>query len=252
MRKAFRILFFTLAALAAVPTLTLAQPELDALTFGVGINGVGYFTPMTGWTFVPTTDLRVVSVGYSSVVDGSGLRINFWEGTNHIIATYPIVQGFQTNAVLYQSVDGVTLRANAQYGISVENPYSDSLPVAVYSRQGDDGSATFDTSPFLTQFALFQVSTNGLWSPLPFNGDVLYLGATFQFALVSKLTIGSLGNSLLLSWPTSPNSFAVQQNLDLNPAHWTTLTNTPIVLGSENQISLPKPTGIIFYRLIAQ
>lgn len=59
-------------------------------------------------------------------------------------------------------------------------------------------------------------------------------------------------NILLLYWPTPTSAFAVQQNPDLNPAHWTTLTNTSMVIGSQNQITVPKPQGTMFYRLVSQ
>jgi hypothetical protein len=194
----------------------------------------------------------VVSVGYSSVVDGSGLRINFWEGTNHIIATYPIVQGFQTNAVLYQSVDGVTLRANAQYGISVENPYSDSLPVAVYSRQGDDGSATFDTSPFPYAVCAFPSLDQRTLEPFTIQWRRALSGSDFPVRVGVKADHWLLGkqSAVVLANLTQFFCGAAEsrpQSCTLDDPH-----EHAIVLGSENQISLPKPTGIIFYRLIAQ
>ena len=34
-------------------------------------------------------------------------------------------------------------------------------------------------------------------------------------------------NTLLLAWPAAATGYALQRNLDLAPANWTTLTNTP-------------------------
>jgi hypothetical protein len=67
------------------------------------------------------------------------------------------------------------------------------------------------------------------------------------------LTITStLTNNLLLSWPTPAPAFAVQQNANLNPTNWLTLPNTPVVVGTNNQVTIPKPSGTMFYRLVSQ
>lgn len=242
------------ALLIALPKLTLAQSTFDALAFGPGIPNVGYINPSTGWAFVPTTDLRVVAVGCLPM-QGSSVEIAFWQGTNQIIANYPIaLQGGQTGDVVYQSVDGITLSAGSQYAVSVVNPGA--LPVNVYSRQGADGYQEFSTSPYIGQFEDFQVSTNNQWSPLPAppanNSDWLFFGPTFQFQLLHQLSFAATVTNLLLSWPTQSVAYAVQQNRDFNSTNWVTLTNLPVVMGSQNQVTLAKPQATMFYRLLAQ
>src|SRR3974390_2487162 len=94
-----------------------AQVELDALTFGSGIETVGYFPTSVGWTFVPSVDMRVVAVG-CDFMDGSFVAINFWDGTNQIIANYQVpLQNTGTCCVVYQPVEGLTLRAGLSYGV---------------------------------------------------------------------------------------------------------------------------------------
>jgi len=93
--------------LFALPTLTPAQSPFDALSFGTGIDVVGY-SFATGWTFVPTADLRVIAVGCFPPVPPSSIEILFWGGTNQVIATYEIPINGQVVDVLYQSVDGLT------------------------------------------------------------------------------------------------------------------------------------------------
>src|SRR5579859_325238 len=66
------------------------------------------------------------------------------------------------------------------------------------------------------------------------------------------LTVALTHTNVICSWPTPTSAFSVQQNPDLNPAHWTTLTNASVVVGSQNQVTLPKPQGTMFYRLISQ
>src|SRR5256885_4224434 len=112
-----------------------AQHKFDALVFGSGLQTVGYFPGSVGWTFVPSVDLRVVAVGCDFMV-GSFVEFNFWEGTNQIIANYQIpLQNTGTCCVVYQPVDGLTLRAGLLYGVSLQNAPGGALPLTFYSRQ---------------------------------------------------------------------------------------------------------------------
>lgn len=56
-------------------------------------------------------------------------------------------------------------------------------------------------------------------------------------------------NSVVLTWPAPTIAFAVQQTHDLNSNNWVTLTNTPDLVASMNQIVLPAPPQNTFYRL---
>ncbi len=68
-----------------------------------------------------------------------------------------------------------------------------------------------------------------------------------------SITVAPGGHdTLTLSWPTPTGAFVVQQNSDLNHAQWTILTNGFVVVGSQNQVTIPKPLGTMFYRLAAQ
>jgi hypothetical protein len=228
-----------------------AQTAFNALTFGGGTADVGYFAPSPGWTFVPTVDLRVVAVGPV----GDGIEIDFWDSTNQVIATYlSSQQNYQSNGVSYQLVDGLTLKAGFPYSISQSN-VSGAYPVRFYSRTGADGYAVFSLSPFLKWGANFGVTTNNLWFPVPGptnNVDWLYFGPTFQFQVLRQLDFREVGANVVFSWPTQSVSYAVQQNSGFNTTNWVTLTNTPAVVGSENQVTIPKPNGTMFYRLTSQ
>lgn len=79
--------------------------------------------------------------------------------------------------------------------------------------------------------------------------------AVFSLGVPAPPQLGinlSSTNTVLVCWPAPNPAFAVQENPDLNPAHWTTLTNTSFVVGSQNQVTLPNPPGTMFYRLAAQ
>ena len=108
----------------------------------------------------------------------------------------------------------------------------------------------------------FIYSGIGLATTVAGFGNYFYAAETADFVGLSIYSLGlppptsridqSSANVLLLSWPTPTGAFAVQQNPDLNPAHWTTLTNASIVVGSQNQVTLPRPQGTMFYRLVSQ
>jgi len=57
------------------------------------------------------------------------------------------------------------------------------------------------------------------------------------------------GTNLVLSWPSPPGGFALQQNADLTTTNWETVTNTPIPTNGQNQVILAPITGNQFYRL---
>lgn len=228
-----------------------AQTVFDALTFGSGTADVGYFVPSPGWTFVPTVDLRVVAVGPV----GDGIEIDFWDSTNQVLASFvSSQQNYQTNGVSYQLVDGPTLKAGFPYAISQSN-VSGVYPLQLLSRTGADGFVVFILSPFLKWGANFGVTTNNLWFPVPGptnNVDWLYFGPTFQFQVLRHLDFREVGANVVFSWPKQSVSYAVQQNSGFNTMNWITLTNTPAVVGSQNQVTIPKPNGTMFYRLTSQ
>jgi hypothetical protein len=76
---------------------------------------------------------------------------------------------------------------------------------------------------------------------------------SFQLQRLPSLSVSlTTTNTLLLSWPVDLTSYAVQQNPDLNSTHWTTLTNTPAVVDSQNQVILAKTQATMYYRLVSQ
>ena len=60
-------------------------------------------------------------------------------------------------------------------------------------------------------------------------------------------------NTIVFSWLTEQTAYLLQQNPDLSPTNWVTLSNTPVTVGQQQQVVLPVPTtGRMFYRLISQ
>lgn len=73
---------------------------------------------------------------------------------------------------------------------------------------------------------------------------------TFQVALPpAALGIAAAGSNLLLSWPSPPDGFVLQQNSDLTTSNWTTAPGTPAITNHLGQIVLAPTNGNQFYRL---
>ena len=98
--------------------------------------------------------------------------------------------------------------------------------------------------------------------PGQYFGIVTIQGGTNIFAatnLVSPIFEVSLppaamgitlsGTNLVLSWPSPPGGFVLQQNADLTTTNWTAATNTPAITNRQNQVILLPANGSQFYRL---
>ncbi len=65
----------------------------------------------------------------------------------------------------------------------------------------------------------------------------------------AALGVALSGTNLVLSWPSPPGSFLLQQNSDLATTNWATVTNAPAITNGQNQILFTPSTSNEFYRL---
>jgi hypothetical protein len=80
-----------------------------------------------------------------------------------------------------------------------------------------------------------------------FSGSTTNLAAML---LPPRLTVALAStNTVVLSWPNPTPGFVLQQNATFSAAHWTTVTNPPVVVGDALQIIIANPPGDQFYRL---
>jgi hypothetical protein len=56
-------------------------------------------------------------------------------------------------------------------------------------------------------------------------------------------------NTVGVAWPAPSTGFSLQQNGVLGTTNWAAVTNTPVVVGGENQVIISPPTGNKYYRL---
>ncbi len=125
-----------------------------------------------------------------------------------------------------------------------------------------DGSIwIFDVSDFNNPINAGYYSDGGEWyTDIKVKGAYAYVSGVsipfyvFWLGTQSPPQIGTRRDSnttVLLSWPTPSAAFSVQQSSDLDSDGWVTLTNSPTVVGSQNQVSVPTSTHMAFYRLIS-
>jgi hypothetical protein len=68
--------------------------------------------------------------------------------------------------------------------------------------------------------------------------------------LVPPLHILRDGGNVALRWPYSPFRFTLQQNFTAGPlTAWSDITQEPILIGTNNQVTLPNAGGTRFFRL---
>jgi len=56
-------------------------------------------------------------------------------------------------------------------------------------------------------------------------------------------------NTVVLAWEVTAVPFVLQECSDLDKSNWTIVTNTPIVIGQQNQVVLPRSSGNRCFRL---
>jgi hypothetical protein len=113
--------------------------------------------------------------------------------------------------------------------------------------QTDGGHVEHFDSGLVTESARFpniqvSISTNGQYC------TVFDINASPTPA--PQLCIGlSSSNTVVLSWAVSSDHFILQENPYFTMTNWTTVTNTPTVIGQQKQVVLPRSSENRCYRL---
>jgi hypothetical protein len=255
-------------ALIAVGVLVASdEPSrgVDALTFANGPgSGIAFsLDGGPGWSFVPTTNLTVTSVGYLDLATAGGdptAVVTIWAGTNAVIASYTGIINLtaQLGDVVSASIPPLGLIAGESYSITVNT-----APLAASSWLGSlhDNSGVVQYDPFvvapeLGQFRAWQLNQTGTFSPPPADPglvqQLLWLGPTFSYQVGSPppiLTIALTNSNLvLLSWPTNAVGFLLQSSRAAS-GNYADVTNVPTVVGTNYLTTLPRTNAASFFRL---
>ena len=81
--------------------------------------------------------------------------------------------------------------------------------------------------------------TGGFWS----------LISVVQTPGAPLLTVTRSGNNVIVSWPYPSSGFGLQQNSNVNTTNWTTSGFSITTNAVNNSITIPSPTGKLFFRL---
>jgi hypothetical protein len=81
--------------------------------------------------------------------------------------------------------------------------------------------------------------TGGFWS----------LISVVQTPGAPILTVTQSGSNVIVSWPSPSTGFVLQQNADLTTGNWTTSGFTINSNSTTLSITIPSPTGNLFFRL---
>jgi hypothetical protein len=227
-------------------------------------------------TFVsatPFTDLPSVSIdgNYAYLAVGS-LGLKTYDISN---PTNAVLLG-QTNnasmAIWIAAAGGYAYVANGSDGLRVYDVTNPAKPLNVgHTNTGGfaygialtgkfaclaqgNGLRVYDVSDPAHPINVASASTKTAVYGLAVSGNYVYAAASSSglliYLLAPQLKISPAGtNTLAVSWPVPPAPFVLQECADLSTSNWTTLTNTPTVIGAQNQIILAQPTGSKFYRL---
>lgn len=71
----------------------------------------------------------------------------------------------------------------------------------------------------------------------------------FSFQSIPGLSIKQSGNQTVLSWPTDVGYFQLQEIPSLTSTNWNTVTNAPVVVGNQNQVTVSDGNAAQFFRL---
>jgi subtilisin family serine protease len=91
--------------------------------------------------------------------------------------------------------------------------------------------------------------------PTGFDRDsgagILMAAAALQAFTPARLNASISNSSVVITWPAA-TKFVLQQNLDLRPTNWTTVTNLPAMLSSQKSVTLPRTNSKVYFRLSTQ
>jgi hypothetical protein len=130
------------------------------------------------------------------------------------------------------SADGSTLLTGDAFG-------------SIYSSIDSGATWISNSAPTGVQWRALACSADGNKLFAAQNG-----GGIYTYQKTPALSIVSSNSNSILSWPASSTGFALQQNSQLDPTTWITVTNVPVSDGIRKQVVIPQQTAeVMFFRL---
>ncbi len=164
--------------------------------------------------------------------------------------TVHLTVGAQYTVSYYLGTDGATLGSGAAMwvviGTSFGIDYSQDLPLTDYEPNASNAlpyqkfttTITATNSSEILSFHGFDATS----SILVDNVSMTLAGPQLNLSL-------SPSNTLVFNWNATTNGYRLQANASPGTTNWMTLTNAPVTVGSNHQISPFVPASSVFYRL---
>ena len=160
------------------------------------------------------------------------------------------------NARVVMGVDGGPIFASTNAGVTWEtitSPGKHSLPVVL----GDAGCGIFAVhtiagdkpgiSPANQQANTLPIPGWYALTAGPDGSGTVAVGGSSQSAPI--LSIASVQNQVVVSWPVSGVSYVLQQNLELSSTNWTDVAVEPLLVNGFNRVALSADPPHYFFRL---
>jgi len=226
-------------------------------SFETGGAGIEHFP---GWDAIgPANNNSDYGVALSSVPPDVAEQGNFFayfhghptdSSQDCLGQTVHLTVGAQYTISYYLATDGSTLGSGAAMyvviGTSFGIDYSQDLLLTDYE---PNSSKALPYQKFTT--TITATHSSEILSFHGFDATSAILVDNVSMTLVPPQLSLKLAptNMLLLTWTAPTNGYRLQANASLTRTNWVTLTNTPVTVGSSNQIFVPAPARHMFYRL---
>jgi uncharacterized repeat protein (TIGR03803 family) len=192
-----------------------------------GADGALYGTTLWGG------DLGIGTV-FKLTEDGWITALCSFNSTNGSLPWGNLIQ--DNNGFLY----GTTLRGGTWDKGTIFKLTTNGIFTLLYEFSGSDGSGP-RTGLLLGSDGSFYGNTQA--------GGAYNLGEIFEFVMPPSLEISVWSSNIRVSWPSSANAFRLQQSDNLSAGNWIA-SGFPISDDASNKsITIPAPTGKLFFRL---
>ncbi len=205
-------------------TFCIQNDPRGAAALGGGGGSLGFGT---GTTITPAADLQFNvysghTIGFAFVTNGS-TTVYTPAGAVGIGTTDPIEVGmtYLNGVATLNMTDAVTAATfTASTPLSLAGLLGSNLAYVGFT--GGDGGV-----------ASTQIITN------------------FTFVSLIPLAVQHVGGNVVLSWPTGTGGYQLESNTAINsPGTWTIVATPPVIVGGQNQVTLPVTPGPMYYRLV--
>lgn len=257
----------TLSGFGGQATAFLTQDELDSLAnFGFDLGGVPaidvtwesaassfkHNSATAGWEFTVLSPIRVTKLGvFDFAQDGfaESHQTGIWSTNGTLLVQTNLASG--TGAEL---IDGFRYLPITETLLQPGH-----YIIGTFFRHAGPDKILDTPSPAIVapQIAFYQARYGAETFTFPNVGQGVgngtnTFGPNFRFVEAEPSVAVSLTTTqVLLSWPSSSAVFRLEATANLSPPiHWSSVTNSPTLIGGQYQLTLPRTNGSQFFRLV--